>query len=683
MTVHNPFLPTRFEYESSPLIWRSPHALELEKQQSYFLKGTRGSGKTSILKSINWKERISNYTLRDQIDQNQWNCLAVYFRLPDHMSQAINSIDWASVTPSAPSMRAVAYQFFSLFVESIALEALLEAIVELRAKGHFSYELDRELSIVAATMKKFPELELFDLNGGDSGFPKMRRIFDRLHHEMNISATRGSLPKLLDKLPKTESGELLKFVAQSIYPILTPHCDRREFHFKVCIDDCETLRGEQQIFLNSLVRTSKAPVCWVVSFVKSDYESAATIIHNQKLSDSDRKVIDLEEITPSEFRDLCEAVASLRLHYSIRPHVNVGSYASNPAELISLSSLLGTYSVNELFSVATRNSLGRGLPHFKERTTKLRDTATERLGSKAAQVLQLENELILPYYQNYIVENLYSGRPLEEVLTPDDKATKAFAATLRRKQVGAYLCLCSQYGVERPLYAGANVVLNMSDACIRDFLELMGAIYEAHSAPADKKLLQFVNRRSPIPIKTQSRGIERSSKQKLLGIEEGKDALDVLTAEVAKLVEGLGHLTAKLQATPSDKQALRTTERGIFMFDLAKVPQGFGRDAEEMGVYISQVVKRATLDGLLRPVEISTKSSFKKSNAIVGYRLHKRYAAHFGFSYRGAYEAVALDMNDVIWLCSNADEADARDWAGRVHSKIAELTPDQSEFDFE
>lgn len=683
MSGHNPFLPTRFEYESSPLIWRSPHATELEKQQSYFLKGTRGSGKTSILKSIHWKERLSNTTLQDQIDATTWDCLAVYFRLPDHMSQSIGSIDWQTVTPNAPLTTTVAYQFFSLFVEAIALEALLEAIIELRARRHFAYELESERAVVNQIIQKFVELNNFDLDESSSGFPRLRGIFDRLHHEMNIAATRGELPSLLKRLPKTEAGELLKFCSLLIYPILKPHCQHREFHFKVCIDDCETLREEQQIFLNSLVRTSKAPICWVVSFVKSDYESSTTIIHNQKLSDSDRKVIDLEDIRPSEFRVLCEAVASLRLYYSLKAEDNESLGTENPATLVRLDNLLGRYSVNEFFELSTKNSLAKGLPTFRVRASALAEFSSSELNTEAVKTLQLHRKDEAPYYQTYILDKLHAGRSLSELLTGDEKEVKAFSAALRRKQVGAYLCLCSQFGVEKPIYAGTNVVLSLSDVCIRDFLELMGAIYESYRAPEHKKLAQFSRRRSPLPPKTQTRGIERSSKQKLIGIEEGKDSLDVLTAEVAKLVEGFGFLTKNLQSSHSDLQSLRTTERGVFLFEYSDTPAGFGKDAEEMAIYISRVVKRAMLDGLLRPINFSARIKGNPKSTHIGYRLHKRYAAHFGFSYRGAYEPVRLDMADLAWLCSNADEADSGEWAQRVYKKISEFQPDQTEFDFE
>lgn len=126
-------------------------------------------------------------------------------------------------------------------------------------------------------------------------------------------------------------------------------------------------------------------------------------------------------------------------------------------------------------------------------------------------------------------------------------------------------------------------------------------------------------------------------------------------------------------------------ERGVFVFDLTTLLSGAGTTSEEDADYVQRVFRRAVLDGLLR-----TEAPFRhlastpnKGNAQIGYRLHKRYAAHFSFSYRGAYEPIAIDAREVLWLCQNADEADPKKWASKQLDRLPHLDFDQLELGFQ
>ena len=54
-----------------------------------------------------------------------------------------------------------------------------------------------------------------------------------------------------------------------------------------------------------------------------------------------------------------------------------------------------------------------------------------------------------------------------------------FPGWLRRKQRGALLQFATALGVRRIPFAGANIIVSLSDSSIRDFLEIMGEVYEA------------------------------------------------------------------------------------------------------------------------------------------------------------------------------------------------------------
>ncbi len=57
----NPFRPTRWEHHSDgqPLIWFTAEAEQLAGDKSTYVYGTRGTGKTTLLKGICWEDRAS------------------------------------------------------------------------------------------------------------------------------------------------------------------------------------------------------------------------------------------------------------------------------------------------------------------------------------------------------------------------------------------------------------------------------------------------------------------------------------------------------------------------------------------------------------------------------------------------------------------------------------------------
>src|SRR3546814_7874432 len=120
--ARNPFKPTRFENEQNPLICVSPHVAHLEADKSVYATGTRGSGKTSLLKALNWQERLNNSVLRKQIDEVIPGYISVYFRVPDYFSVAMDRVNWQSIYPNAPYPDAVAFAYFSLAIDAMAIE---------------------------------------------------------------------------------------------------------------------------------------------------------------------------------------------------------------------------------------------------------------------------------------------------------------------------------------------------------------------------------------------------------------------------------------------------------------------------------------------------------------------------------------------------------------------------------
>src|SRR5690606_34128304 len=87
--------------------------------------------------------------------------------------------------------------------------------------------------------------------------------------------------------------------------------------FKVCMDEGECLDDFQQIVLNTMLRLSKAPLFFVVSFVSYPKDATSTLIANLTLQQADRELIPLDDMTEREFRELVEGVASVRVQHQL------------------------------------------------------------------------------------------------------------------------------------------------------------------------------------------------------------------------------------------------------------------------------------------------------------------------------------------------------------------------------
>ena len=88
--IANPFRPTRWEHhrDGRPLLWFTDAAGELAAPKSVFLYGSRGSGKTSLLKSICWEDLADNDSLRLQRRLNDFDHIGIYIRACRHLGDS-------------------------------------------------------------------------------------------------------------------------------------------------------------------------------------------------------------------------------------------------------------------------------------------------------------------------------------------------------------------------------------------------------------------------------------------------------------------------------------------------------------------------------------------------------------------------------------------------------------------
>lgn len=685
----NPFRPTRWEHhvDGRPLIWFTEEAEELSAEKSTYIHGTRGTGKTTLLKGICWEDLCFNESLRMQRRLADFKSIGIYIRFPDHISASMSFTDWAKIFPMVQNPEYEFYAFFSAAVEAICIERVADACHNLRELGEIEITAVQELQLVADFIGEFPSISRFG-SRAPATFLDLSRCLRLMVSTMNRACGRGTVAELVCDLPDREPYRMLSYFAEraSAAIRLKTSLGPQTVGFKFCLDDCEVLSGLQRKSINSLVRLSRAPCSWVVSSVGGGRDDSETFIESQPLTDADRRVISLDGRDEAAFRQLCQSVVSLRLIFSLpqdlRPTLNQTELSS----FFDLQQRLGKWDVNDMMGNLVARSARPATAILEKGARQLLAQMRER--RKKVSTRYDDREGRLPFYEAYVLM-LWRGREdsFKTSLAPSDVdklamfidnfGQPAFEAWLRRKQRGAFLHFATSLGVRRLPLAGANIVVSLADGSIRDFLEIMGEIYEAYvtaqkwdpKEPAN--LARFTASRTAISNLIQTNGIYSASESYFEGVSRRSE---IDTDVISRLLAGLGEYTSTLQTTPNDPRTLSTTERGVFYVDYASLA---GRDGLSANAkFVNAAIRQAELAGYLRPVDIRRHQLRHIDGQFrsVAFRLHRRFSPKFRFSFRGAYEGVPLDPKDLAVLCLEGATVTARDWATNLVAKIPETT---------
>jgi hypothetical protein len=651
------------------------------------VRGSRGSGKTTLLKSVCWDDLTQNESLQIQRKLSDFDYIGVYVKFPDHISESLSRSNWGELYPNSPVPELELHRFFSLAVELVCAERCFTACHELRITEQFAISPADEFTIVSELFSEFPSLAAF-AGTETKTFMSAARTCRTVVRQMNEACGRGEIPALDARLPAREPGEILTLLADMLFMRgrLRSNTGDKQVGLKFCLDDCEVLSLSQQRSLNTLVRKSRHPLSWVVSSVGSFYETTETFILQQPLTDADRRVVTLDTRDDTEFKSICQAVLSLRLLFAVSPALR-GSYAGNLEDFFSLPQRLGYKRVNDLMAAMVRRSAS---PIAKSVAL-----AAETLGAAlGAQSEKLANKYssdsgVLPYYEAYTLVH-WRGREdafstsfdAEDISRLRDYAPlfgdAAFEAWLRRKQRAALLHFAAKIGFRNLNLSGWSIVVGLADGSVRDFLEIMGEIYEAYCKRQEaidpiEALDRFARSRTVIGVPVQSRGISAASSSYLTGISS-RSELDA--SSVTRLLDGLGTLTALLQSRHDDPTVLGRSERGVFnvrFFKESSTVQPPQEDSPDREIW--SIIRQAELAGYIRTIDLRVapggpiRSPGDPRPRIIGFRLHRRFAPYFGFSYRGAYEPVSLQVEDLWPLCDRMRPADPKIWAGQMANK--------------
>ena len=602
-----------------------------------YLIGTRGAGKTTFLKALTWSERLENQSLQRQLLQRDGDLFAghyvgVYMKLPKSQMHVFDR--W--LPEGDERDRQLYSDLVGLYLSLGWSELMCEAVAGLIESGQVEVDLDAEQKAVRKICDEFSNpawhehldsSRVRSLRAMERGFREIRRTLVR-----RAQALRP-LEEVIEEFPLERLTAVAQFVASTLGDLL-PAAEGRPWSFRVCVDEAESMSVRQVVVMNSIIRTSEWPLMPVVAWVSLG-EWANTTDNSLTIGKADVEDVPLDKMDRSDFRRFVEGVATVRMQDEVGEDVSV-----------DLNKMLGRVDVNRLLEqIIAKSSSPRSHELLERAVVNKTDPYFADKRSSAP-----------PIYQTYLVDRLDLGVP--EVDTPGWKRRGQHSAEIRKKNVAAYMSICRELGTD-PWYASADMVVEMSDGCVRDFLWQMDELWEAQGIDAAR----FVRER--IPDDRQDKALKRASKQKMARIA-GLVITEPRRAE--RLVDGLASLTAQLQRprkefAGSGVAHLRTPEPGYWV-----LPAIEGRPAP------FTEAERTQLPPIYRLVIDAAEAGYlllaSATHAPWRFRVHTSLAAHYGFSYRGAQYEVRLEPDNLQEFCEAVTDVQRAKVVARLYQQL-------------
>lgn len=618
MITPSPFSLNRFEHENKHIYYLLPKLYaQLEERKSAFIIGSRGTGKTTLLNSLSWKERTSNGSLRRALEEfygttdvfhSQY--IGVYLKVP----LTVESIArWGGRFRNQDVHKRV----FALYLNFIMLELILDSITELSLADIIPIKYPEEAAIVKQIANYINNIQPFVPDEMDFTLLNLKRIISRIIAEMiNDSLRLLGEGETITKYPLNQAWELGRIVAAQLAALCNQSSIQKNssWHFKVCFDESEAFNNLQKEALNTLIRNAHNPLFYYVSYVSDTEDITGTYNPAQTLQQADRNIVVVDRLSDGDFRQLAEGVLSVRIKHCYP------SYTST----LRLSELLGTININELLrSILEESIAGYAKKLLEEAKHNTSDPFFREANWGFNDTDPMMDEDSLPIYQTYVMRHLsYSAKDIA-VATKTQK--EQWRAEIRKRIVAAYLSICKELGTS-PRYASAEMVLQLSDNCIRDLLLQMEGIYRE----CELELPRFVETRN-INVKKQDKALHEVSSSKI-------DKLSKLglssSSKIKNLVWCFGEITNRLQVGTETAAALKTPEKGLFRIR-----------------YSATIKEEKELVDLIEEAAAAGFFVFKiKRPDEITFRIHCSLAPNFNISYRGAYAATSISLDKLLRL---------------------------------
>ena len=644
--MKSPFATARFEHEGTHLYYLPTDLLKpLEEERPVYLVGGRGTGKTTLLKALNWEERLKNQSLMKQLPRDPFEnrYIGLYMKLPRLQLGDIS--EWLALCAARGPLKA---SVMALYLDLSWLELAARAMNGLLAENILKWQPKDEHDQMELLLARFPDFRRYLPSRGPHTIASIGDAFVALRRRL-VTRSHGRSHKyeeFLDELPLCAAGELGRTVSRYFVSLCNTGTRRANgWYFKFCIDEGESLDDFQQIVVNTITRHAESPALPVVSFVRMPDDPTTTLDPSLRLQRADRDLLRLDAISDTQFQQLVEGIATVRTRTLLK----------DPTVSFRTAEVLGKLDINALLDAMIRESTNRDAKALLKRAKALqrhpfflqRQEVTATHSTRRGKLSRPP-----PIYETYLIERLGIDLPSPDVPLWERRAQES--AEIRKRMVAAYLSLCREFRF-RVRFASAEMLLQMSDRCVRDFLLQMKNVFHRSKRTLGDFLAHQVD------MATQQKALRAASEDKR---DRLPDEVRKGPTETERIVTGLARITAHIQASSPADQHLRSSERGRFVLRIERAISDDGRR-------VLDFINEASEAGYLRVVRAEPSEWV--------FQVHASLAAAFEFSYRGAQYSTFCSLDDISTLASSRDTRSLDAAVKRIAGKLAGREPDQPE----
>ena len=662
MMISNPFQPTKFEWEKRPIIWLSSRAKNLITSiKPTYVSGSRGSGKTTILRSLSTRQLSIDPFLRSQHRKGRLTWYGQYLQFNSTLQEKTDKL--AEILKEEGEPDEVVFKLFHAYFEITLLYHFLNDLNFFQDNQFLHFKAQAERTACEELMAILGKSRWAHGKKVDN-FQDARRLLREIQQE--FLKTPGSIDHegLREVINIFQAGTLVRFIKEHALPAIESGQFSRsqELDLFILLDDCENLSGRQQVALNSYIRITEGVAKWVISFLSDRYNTTETYLKETTLGNEDRIPLPLNEMPESHFVEFCEQVTNLRLEKFLD---GLDIRRKEPNGRFSFKSTFGDFSYNLLLSEVIKSSRNQRLAEFQRAVMSTKGTLALHIKKALHNRFSCEKDQT-PYIEHVVIEAL--GLQIARYDMPEEQLS--LSKTIDGKQAAAYIGLCAQYNL-RPLYAGRTYFKAISDNCIRDYLDAVARLFDVLANASGRALTPNTANRvanqflattgRPIGFKTQDRAIQEVSESKFQSLEQ----LKMSEPHIVRLVLALSFLQQSFEHDTENWEAVKYSVRGKYIVELPKgEPDGDGAFSLRS---IRSILERLEYD---RYIKIIRTSDSELGHEMV-FALHRRLRPYRRCGHSGPYDPlIPVSANWLLEALNGPETFSAEAWADRYYKYI-------------
>jgi hypothetical protein len=623
----NPFNFGRREFEQKSSIYipdeKEGYLTWISGQQLLF-EGIRGSGKTSILRSIEY--------------DTAWNISKTRLIFPTEIHIPSNpkhfgiklkleemDVDrWESW--KALEGRECAQSYFSTYIEYIILDNFLTALMDLmnnKAELFIDREADEKLVediLVAGFPGSFkPRLR-------ENSLRAIRRIIQENHNALRLNVFLKTQYKMMKEMhPILSPGDLVRSFAKGLREYYTVFKDSTIIPM---FDDFNYLQSWQMQVINTAVFKTQTPVSYKLASV-SGLRIDMTTQDGHELTENVIRKVMLPGLTPGKSRwEKVEKKLDILVQGVCVSRIQE-SYTPDCAKKFSYKAMLGESDIEKsLYKLLLSSEKDQAYDLLKNAQKKSRDSGNISITSTWME----QNNIRILKNKNDVVDE---GK--RKLIRRRDSSTYT-----NKWKYGASVAICNELDMNFP-YNGWQIILHLSYGSIREILRIFYYLWEN----LDIEINSFVSLKN-VEINTQRASIDNAAKSLLSILDkrpkfECKDPnkkyytkykIDYNPTSLPSFCLRLGDLFSKLQSYPI---VAIQTEIGSLRLNKSKLD-------ERLVALIENGIDRGVI------------LKYNDSDDKIRIGLHPILSPIFNISYRSPfYHPIDVSITDFEQLAKGSD----------------------------